>query len=88
LSIRNEILSTFRRVAEEQRRRLAPLTDDLKLTECGLDSLGFMLVIVSLEQSVQVDPFQSAEEVDFPVTLRDFIALYEQHRTCIGAEHP
>jgi hypothetical protein len=79
MSIRDEIMLTFRRVAEEQGRRLAPLTDELKLTECGLDSIGFMLVVVSLEQSVKVDPFHSAEDVDFPVTLRDFIALYERH---------
>jgi len=87
MSIRNEIMLTFKRVAEEQRRELAPLTDDLKLTECGLDSLGFVLVVVSLEQSVKIDPFNDVENVDFPVTLRDFIALYEQHEAHIGAEH-
>jgi acyl carrier protein len=79
MSIRDKIKSTFTRVAEEQGRRLAPLTDELKLTECGLDSLSFALVVISLEESLEVDPFQSAESVDFPVTLRDFIALYERH---------
>jgi hypothetical protein len=77
MSIRDEIMLTFKRVAEEQGRRLAPLTDGLKLTECGLDSVGFVLVVVSLEQSFNVDPFQSDEEVDFPVTLGDFVALYD-----------
>ncbi len=77
--IRDEIMLAFRRVAEAQGRRLAPLSDELKLTECGLDSVGFMLVVVSLEESVKVDPFDSPEDVDFPVTLRDFIALYERH---------
>jgi aryl carrier-like protein len=78
--IRDEIVLTFRRIAEAQSQRLAPLTDELKLTECGLDSVGFMLVVASLEESVKVDPFDSLEGVDFPVTLRDFIALYEPHR--------
>jgi hypothetical protein len=77
--IRDEIVLTFRRIAEAQGQRLAPLTDELKLTECGLDSLGFVLVVASLEESVKVDPFDSLEDVDFPVTLRDFIALYERH---------
>ncbi len=77
--IRDEIVLAFRRIAEAQRQRLAPLTDELKLTECGLDSVGFVLVVASLEESVKVDPFDSVEDVDFPVTLRDFIALYEQH---------
>jgi hypothetical protein len=79
MSIRNEIMSTFRRVAKEQGRRLAPLSDELKLAECGLDSLGFALVVFSLGESFKVDPFYSAENVDLPVTLREFIAMYERH---------
>jgi acyl carrier protein len=77
--IRDEIVLAFRRIAEAQGQRLAPLTDELKLTECGLDSVGFVLVIASLEESVKVDPFDSPEDIDFPVTLRDFIAMYERH---------
>jgi hypothetical protein len=79
MPVRDEIMSTFRQVAKEQGRRLAPLTDELKLTECGLDSLGFVLVVGLLEKSFNVDPFDSAEEIDFPITLKDFIALYERH---------
>jgi acyl carrier protein len=79
MSVRDQIMSTFKQVAKEQGRRLAPLTDDLKLTECGLDSLGFVLVVGLLEKSFNVDPFDTAEEIDFPVSLRDFIALYERH---------
>jgi acyl carrier protein len=79
MSVRDDIMFTFKRVAKEQGRRLAPLTDELKLTECGLDSLGFVLVVASLEELVKIDPFQTDEEIDFPLTLRDFIALYERH---------
>ena len=79
MRIRDEIMLTFKRVGEEQRRPLAPLTDELKLTECGLDSIGFSLVVARLEESLKVDPFESPEDIDFPVTLRDFISLYEQH---------
>jgi hypothetical protein len=78
MSIREDIMSTFRQVAEMQGRRLAPLTDQLKLTECGLDSLSFALVVTTLEESLNCDPFNSTEWVDFPVTLGDFIKLYEQ----------
>jgi hypothetical protein len=77
--IRDEIVLAFRRIAEAQGQRLAPLTDELKLTECGLDSVGFVLVVATLEESVKIDPFDSEESVDFPVTLRDFIALYERY---------
>ena len=79
MSISEQIMSTFTRIAKEQGRRLAPLTDQLKLTECGLDSLSFALVVFSLEESLNVDPFQSMDGADFPVTLHDFISLYERH---------
>ena len=65
MSIRDEILLTFKRVAESQSRRLAPMTDDLRLTECGLDSVGFMLIVTTLEETVKIDPFDSAEDVTF-----------------------
>jgi hypothetical protein len=42
--IRDEIVQTFQRIAEAQGQRLALLTDELKLAECGLDSYGFVLV--------------------------------------------
>lgn len=77
MSIRDQIMSTFKQVAQAQGRRLAPLTDDLKLTECGLDSLSFALVVTNLEDSLNVDPFNASEQFDFPVTLGDFIKLYE-----------
>jgi hypothetical protein len=78
MSIRDEILSTFRRVADAQGRSLAPLSDDLKLTECGLDSLGFAVVITSLQDSLDAGPFDSSAWEDFPVTLGDFIKVYER----------
>ncbi len=78
MSIRDEVMSTFRRVADEQGRRLAPLTDDLRLTECGLDSLSFAMVVMHLEDTLQLDPFNDEETRDFPVTLADFIKLYEK----------
>ena len=85
MSIEDAIMSTFARVAEEQGRRLARLTHESKLSECGLDSLGFTLVILSLEQSLKIDPFDSAEDIDFPVTIRDFIALYARHGASASA---
>jgi len=76
MAIRDTIISVFKEVAANQGRTLAPMTDDLKLTECGLDSLSFAIVVASLEDSLGVDPFNSAEWVDFPLTLGDFIQFY------------
>jgi acyl carrier protein len=59
---------------------LAPLTDDLVLVDSGLDSLGFAILAVRLEDELGVDPFSAAEDVTLPVTLRDFVQTYEHAR--------
>ena len=77
MSVRDSIISVFKQVAADQGRTLAPITDDLKMTDCGLDSLSFAVVVATLEDTLGVDPFNSAEWVDFPVTFGDFIQLYD-----------
>jgi acyl carrier protein len=77
MSVRSTITSEFETVAAEQKRRLAPLTDDLLLLESGLDSLSFAIIVARLEDTLGVDPFSAEEAIDFPVTLGDFIQLYE-----------
>jgi acyl carrier protein len=76
-SIRSAILYQFERVAREQKRNLSPLSDDLVLTESGLDSLCFAVIVARLEDELGVDPFSAAEGSDFPVTLGDFVEAYE-----------
>jgi len=76
-SLRATITSLFEDVAQEQQRKLAPLSDDLKLLQSGLDSLSFALIVARLEDALGFDPFESAET--FPVTFGDFVRLYESH---------
>ena len=66
----------FEQVAREQQRTLVPLSDDLKLSESGLDSLSFAIIVAKLEEEVGFDPFNSDEPVDFPITFGDFVRLY------------
>ncbi len=77
MSIRNEIIEQFRRVAREQDKALAPLSDELALIDSGLDSLCFAIVVARLEDALDVDPFSSSEDARFPVTLGEFIQFYE-----------
>jgi acyl carrier protein len=77
MSIREEIISQIRRIAQEQNRKLAPLTDDLVLLESGLDSLEFAILVARLEDSLGVDPFGASEDSNVPVTLGELIGLYE-----------
>jgi len=66
----------FEEVAREQQRKLAPLSDGMKLLSTGLDSLSFALIVVRLEESLGYNPFIDSER--FPVTFGDFVRLYER----------
>ena len=76
MSVRSTIVNVFEEVAREQKRKLAPLTDDLKLLQSGLDSLSFALIVARLEDAFNVDPFEFLDA--FPVTFGDFVALYDK----------
>jgi acyl carrier protein len=74
---RSTIIAQFEQVAREQGKKLAPLCDNLVLLESGLDSLCMAIIVVRLEDSLGIDPFSAAEDLDLPVTLGDFVKLYE-----------
>jgi hypothetical protein len=73
------IVREFEQVAAEHGRTLAPLTDELKLLESGLDSLGLAVVVMRVADSLGIDPFNSASG-DLPVTFGDFVRIYENSR--------
>ena len=77
MSIRLTVTSQIEQIATEQRIALPPLGDDLVLLDSGLDSLCFAILVARLEDSLGVDPFTSSDEVYFPVTLGDFVKVYE-----------
>jgi acyl carrier protein len=70
-------MSQMERIASEQGKTLAPLSDELVLLDSGLDSLGFAVLVARLEDTLGIDPFTAAEDVQFPVTLGDFVRVYE-----------
>lgn len=77
MSLRSRIISQFEAVALEHRQKLAQMTDDLVLLESGLDSLCFAVIVARLEDELGFDPFSTSDEVEFPVTFRDFVSIYE-----------
>lgn len=77
MSVRSTIISQFELIAKERNYKLPPLSDDLVLLESGLDSLSFAVVVARLEDELGLDPFTEGGDVEFPVTLRDFIRMYE-----------
>ena len=77
MSCKAAIIENIERVAKEQNRTLAPLSDSLPLQESGLDSLCWAIVVARLETSLGFDPFTTADDVYFPVTLGDFVQVYD-----------
>ncbi len=77
MSARSAVIEQFTQVAKEQNRTLAPLSDDLVLLESGLDSLCFAIIVARLEDELGVDPFSTADDLHFPVTLGNFVEFYE-----------
>ena len=78
MSIKLAIIEQMEQIAREHGKILAPLKEDLMLADCGLDSLGFAVLVARLEDRLGIDPFSAAEEAVFPVTLGDFVKVYEQ----------
>jgi acyl carrier protein len=77
MDIRATIVSVCQSVAQEQQKTLTSLDDNLPLLETGLDSLCMAVIVARLEDQLGFDPFSSGEEFEFPVTMGDFIKLYE-----------
>ena len=77
MSIKLTIMDQMAQVAREHGKQLAPLSDDLVLLDSGLDSLGFAVLVARLEDKFGVDPFTASEDAAFPVTLGDFVKVYE-----------
>jgi acyl carrier protein len=77
MSIKLTIMNQMQQIAREHGKTLAPLRDDLVLLDSGLDSLGFAVLVARLEDTLGIDPFTAAEDAMFPLTLGDFVKVYE-----------
>jgi hypothetical protein len=77
MSVKLTILEQMERVAREHGKILAPLNEDLALVDCGLDSLGFAVLVARLEDKLGVDPFTTGDDVFFPITFGEFVKVYE-----------
>jgi acyl carrier protein len=77
--VREVIVESIHRIAEENDLELSDtLNDDSVLLDCGLDSLGFAILVADLEGYLGFDPFVMMEEPVYPNTLGEFVAIYEK----------
>ncbi len=77
MSIKFTVISEIQQIAGEKKKTLPALTDDLVLLESGLDSLGIAILVARLEEVLGLDPFTESDDIAYPVTLGDFITIYE-----------
>ncbi len=78
--MRETILATFMQVylSHKKTNVLPVVNDDTVLLESGLDSLGFAILVVTLEQELGFDPFLLDETAYYPKTFGDFVHYYEK----------
>ena len=77
MSVRAAVISEIQQIADDDKKSLPPLTDDLVLLDSGLDSLAIAILVARLEEALGFDPFTESDDVAYPVTLGDFIRFYE-----------
>tara|TARA_X000000950_G_scaffold265163_1_gene339151 strand:+ start:122 stop:382 length:261 start_codon:yes stop_codon:yes gene_type:complete len=80
-SIEETIRATFCRVFSEQVEgsQLPVINDRLILLESGLDSMGFAVLVIELEEVLGFDPFSISEEAFYPSTYGEFVSFYEKN---------
>ncbi len=67
MTIRTTVISEIQRVAADQNKKLAPLTDDLPLLDSGLDSLCFAILVARLETRPAPIPSPRRPTPDCPI---------------------
>jgi acyl carrier protein len=82
MSIKSTVISHIEEIRRGSDEPLLPLTEDLVLLDSGLDSLGLAILVTRLEDTLGVDPFTDSDITAPPVTLGEFIRLYEHAATC------
>jgi len=80
MDIKKTIEETYMEVLEQTGSELLvpELNDDIVLLESGLDSLGFAILVATLEEKLEFDPFTMMDEPLYPSTFGEFISIYEK----------
>ena len=80
--IRRIIHETFSEVFQQQNPNLEPVqpTEETRLLETGLDSLGFAVLITKLEEEFDFDPFTESDEAYYPATFKELVDFYFKNK--------
>jgi len=64
--------------AETGREELGVIEGNTVLSDSGLDSLGFAILVARLEQKTGYDPFSRLPAEQFPHTFSELVAVYQR----------
>lgn len=80
MTIKETIKEKYIEVLEQTGNELLvpELTDDVVLLESGLDSLGFAILVATLDETLEFDPFTMMDEPLYPSTFGEFVEIYEK----------
>jgi hypothetical protein len=77
MSVRQVIMEEMVRIAEQQKKNLVALSDTVPLLDTGFDSLCIAMLVAALDDRLGIDPFGREGDQPIPVTVGDFVKLYE-----------
>ena len=77
--MREKIIKIFNEVylKENPDYPVVKIQDDTILLNTGLDSLGFSVLIMTLEEQLGFDPFTLSEEPFYPKTFGELVNYYK-----------
>jgi acyl carrier protein len=79
MKLEDTILATMQTVAAESDSKLVSnICEATPLLESGLDSLGFAILVVKLEEELGYDPFVMMEDAVYPKTFGEFVEIYRR----------
>ena len=79
-TLREKVLACLADAAEARGMRAdLDLNDNSVLLESGLDSLGFAVLVVRLEDTLGYDPFVLMSEPVYPRTFGEFLDIYMRY---------
>ena len=76
--LKDIVKETYLEVLEQTGNELLvpELTEEVVLLESGLDSLGFAILVATLEEKLEFDPFTMMDEPIYPSTFGEFVDIY------------
>ncbi|WP_199271697.1 acyl carrier protein [Paraglaciecola sp. L3A3] len=79
MNLEQQIKETMQQVAElGDCQLIEPIEGNTLLLECGLDSLGYAMLVAQLEEDLGYDPFTELAIETYPSTFSEFLAIYQQ----------